>query len=39
MSGPNGERARVRTGWQVDAPGEDPYFVTAFLRGRLREGG
>ena len=39
MSGPNGEHARVRTGWQVNAPGEDPYLVTAFLRGRLREGG
>jgi hypothetical protein len=39
MSGPNGEQARVRTGWQVDAPGGDPYLVTAFLRGRLRAEG
>jgi hypothetical protein len=39
MSGPNGARARVRTGWQTDAPGDDPYRATAFLLGRLRTEG
>jgi hypothetical protein len=39
MSGPNEGKARVRTGWQVDAPGDDPYLVTAFLLGRVRSEG
>jgi len=36
MSGPNGRQAPVRTGWQVDAPGEDPYLTTAYLLGGPR---
>lgn len=33
IGGPNGRRAPVLTIWQVDAPGESPRLVTAYLTG------
>lgn len=31
LTGPNGHTATVLTAWQVDAPGEAPYLITARL--------
>ncbi len=33
IGGPNGRRAPMRTVWQIDAAGQAPYLITAYLIG------
>jgi hypothetical protein len=37
IGGPNGRRAAFRSGWQVDAPGAAPRFVTGWIEGQSFE--